>query len=202
MRYFNPRSPRGERHRRDICRRGTEIHFNPRSPRGERHGVLNWFQQLPGFQSTLPSRGATCRSRPKRIIYTIISIHAPLAGSDRNPSRDCLRNSISIHAPLAGSDGAAAYPDDRTAISIHAPLAGSDHEPQRTQIVYCEFQSTLPSRGATDQRAGGRKKTDHFNPRSPRGERRIKHSNSEKFSKFQSTLPSRGATDRMELPLK
>ena len=132
------------------------------------------------FQSTLPSRGATIR------IMEVCGSHT----------------AISIHAPLAGSDGAAAYPDDRTAISIHAPLAGSDHEPQRTQIVYCEFQSTLPSRGATDQRAGGRKKTDHFNPRSPRGERRIKHSNSEKLSKFQSTLPSRGATDRMELPLK
>ncbi len=103
------------------------------------------------FQSTLPSRGATdadtvCR-RPCHI-----SIHAPLAGSDPEPtflpreegdqfqstlpSRGATtyltcnpggRSHISIHAPLAGSDGVVGESVAmRQNISIHAPLAGSD----------------------------------------------------------------------------
>ena len=80
---------------------------------------------------------------------TIISIHAPLAGSDRVARNARADGRISIHAPLAGSDqnlkleadkvhrfqstppsrGATAAIADRdrySRISIHAPLAGSD----------------------------------------------------------------------------
>ena len=101
----------------------------------------------------------------------IISIHAPLAGSDQAHSLCRTARSISIHAPLAGSDerhgrGAADY-----RISIHAPLAGSDRGFMRMVGSFC-----------------------YFNPRSPRGERppveRIKFQG----FVFQSTLPSRGAT--------
>ena len=80
-RYFNPRSPHGER-RAEICaalidvlisihapRMGSDfvacasvrIHgdFNPRSPHGERL-ALSFFMDLPNlFQSTLPAWGAT-----------------------------------------------------------------------------------------------------------------------------------------------
>ena len=56
-------------------------YFNPRSPCGERLALR---QLRPGgavFQSTLPLRGATVV--PHRIaIHKLISIHAPLAGSD------------------------------------------------------------------------------------------------------------------------
>ena len=56
-------------------------YFNPRSPRGERpFGKLHPLRQ-PGFQSTLPSRGAT-RCAGGSPTGRIISIHAPLAGSD------------------------------------------------------------------------------------------------------------------------
>ena len=57
-RYFNPRSPQGER--RCICDGGKlPGDFNPRSPQGERRpGGLP--DALPDvFQSTLPARGAT-----------------------------------------------------------------------------------------------------------------------------------------------
>ena len=37
----------------------------------------------------------------------------------------------------------------RLSISIHAPLAGSDYKRLVTYILESEFQSTLPSRGAT-----------------------------------------------------
>ena len=101
--------------------------FNPRSPHRERLGDIVVMHSEDEFQSTLPSQGAT--------IYTvsinaasIISIHAPLTGSDfllfsaavainnfnpRSPHRERCQSTgedsravnISIHAPLTGSDG-------------------------------------------------------------------------------------------------
>ncbi|EFE93122.1 hypothetical protein GCWU000341_00201 [Oribacterium sp. oral taxon 078 str. F0262] len=57
---FNPRSPRGERLCPPKCSCKDLINFNPRSPRGERR------------QKNQHSDKIYC-----------ISIHAPLAGSDR-----------------------------------------------------------------------------------------------------------------------
>ena len=58
-----------------------ENNFNPRSPRGERLDVMIEAAVKQIFQSTLPSRGATW-SRCKFPRLEVISIHAPLAGSD------------------------------------------------------------------------------------------------------------------------
>ena len=79
--YFNPRSPHGERRRKNISSLNRKIisihaprtgsdsvlwgkdaakkHFNPRSPHGERHMQTEFFAWLEKFQSTLPARGAT-----------------------------------------------------------------------------------------------------------------------------------------------
>ena len=81
-RYFNPRSPRGERRQRFQLIRHWHDNFNPRSPRGERRAATLGLATSGGFQSTLPARGATIKrrswsSRPA------ISIHAPREGSDR-----------------------------------------------------------------------------------------------------------------------
>ena len=55
------------------------------------------------FQSTLPLRGVTlCTGQLDK--PTLISIHAPLAGSDSIDARGSADVIISIHAPLAGSD--------------------------------------------------------------------------------------------------
>ena len=79
-RYFNPRSPCGERrHQND--RDGRNGDFNPRSPCGERPGFSCIASAPSRFQSTLPLRGATF-SILHYINTAIISIHAPLAGSD------------------------------------------------------------------------------------------------------------------------
>ena len=56
--YFNPHSPRGERHRRVKVTVGKG-YFNPHSPRGERLGINVWDSNGHIFQSTLPARGAT-----------------------------------------------------------------------------------------------------------------------------------------------
>ena len=57
-------------------------------------------------------------------------------------------------------------------VSIHAPRAGRDKAPgTRVQVLF-EFQSTRPARGATDQRIEMLIEIS-FNPRAPRGARRL-----------------------------
>ena len=56
-------------------------HFNPRSPYGERPQWLHLLQSKGGFQSKLPLRGAT-RYGLRHKAAILISIHAPLTGSD------------------------------------------------------------------------------------------------------------------------
>ena len=80
-RDFNPRSPCGER---PISRWATPpctTNFNPRSPCGERRISLSASSDRVGFQSALPLRGAT-QQFCEYTICTVISIRAPLAGSD------------------------------------------------------------------------------------------------------------------------
>ncbi len=148
LRYFNPRSPCGERPGSSvqaIASDGISIHaphagsdgldcidqsgrsyFNPRSPCGERLFSLLGGKGCFPFQSTLPMRGATWQKR------------------------------VSHH---------------QDTISIHAPHAGSDHDHVRLPHKQARFQSTLPMRGATGicELHYGRKR--NFNPRSPCGER-------------------------------
>ena len=56
----------------------------------------------------------------------LISIHAPLVGSDLNPRGCPAPSGISIHAPLVGSDLKVPIELILGVISIHAPLVGSD----------------------------------------------------------------------------
>ena len=147
------------------------------------------------FQSTLPMRGATRRSRASGK-QDIISIHAPHAGSDQghhchkrdggnfNPRSPCgerpPRSTSSSGSatfqstlPMRGATRLH-YPASRLQrISIHAPHAGSDADGYVWLSVQLKFQSTLPMRGATLS-AGHR------------------HAGCQ----FQSTLPMRGATRR------
>ena len=215
-RNFNPRSPCGERRgvmletvlmylfQSTLPLRGATlsflhskkalIYFNPRSPCGERPFAGEQAKGRTLFQSTLPLRGATTED--------CIDIEMQL---------------ISIHAPLAGSDNKALYAWFNEGISIHAPLAGSD--PTLYQQAYDQylFQSTLPLRGATTAKQAGTEASEisihaplagsdldlsryfkiskfNFNPRSPCGERLDGDMFFQRLEPFQSTLPLRGAT--------
>ena len=101
-----------------------------------------------GFQSALPLRGAT-RLRMHQLLTSVISIRAPLAGSDVNGNGLVIvLSAISIRAPLAGSDFKRLLAELLLKISIRAPLAGSDmFSPYGFRAL--EFQSALPLRGAT-----------------------------------------------------
>ena len=191
---FNPRSPCGERPPGTCWRRSNGPNFNPRSPCGERHSGSPGRIRSSQFQSTLPLRGATMISsrsvsqshdfNPRSpcgerqfllvvvaIVQNLISIHAPLAGSDHAVQSSGVGGVISIHAPLAGSDTDFLLYLSHIRISIHAPLAGSDYD-------YINISTP----------------TGDFNPRSPCGERRYVDGKPLDVDKFQSTLPLRGAT--------
>ena len=58
-----------------------------------------------------------------------------------------------------------------SSISIHAPRVGSDFSRTISAASLLTFQSTLPVWGATRQGPEGLRSGNHFNPRSPCGER-------------------------------
>ncbi len=79
-----------------------------------------------------------------------ISIHAPLAGSDRYcHTRQLIVLRFQSTLPSRGATTGRDQREPAQHISIHAPLAGSDRNKMSNHVRILEFQSTLPSRGAT-----------------------------------------------------
>ena len=126
------------------------------------------------------------------------------------------RQSISIHAPREGSDSFLGVAFNKILeFQSTLPARGATYARARLMWIF-GFQSTLPARGATadaaymlhDQdisihapREGSDvltvvilPKISNFNPRSPRGERRLDCKHGFATAGFQSTLPARGAT--------
>ena len=101
-------------------------HFNPRSPRGERPVLTAEILPKISFQSTLPARGATFAQNFENN-QTLISIHAPREGSDAliGTMRAVLPN-FNPRSPRG----------ERLLSALFL-------------VIQCEFQSTLPARGAT-----------------------------------------------------
>ena len=170
------------------------------------------------FQSTLPLRGATRYPIARVRGVNDISIHTPLAGSDRGHRRTGHGPVISIHTPLAGSDQQSLNSDARMdyfnphspcgerptdsnlllsnyQISIHTPLAGSDSRCRPcTKSTARYFNPHSPCGERHPRNATSSSRTANFNPHSPCGERLTPKKNLQMLMKFQSTLPLRGAT--------
>ncbi len=168
-------------------------YFNPRSPRGERPFANHLTTLLMGFQSTLPARGATCQCQLEAAFFVFQSTlpargathiagafvtmarrfqsTLPARGATRRPPAQPRHRCISIHAPREGSDAGVSPRRSGEMISIHAPREGSD-------ALIADVCSETP----------------YFNPRSPRGERPSVRSTVLNMRRFQSTLPARGAT--------
>ena len=196
--YFNPRSPDGERPdtlsnfpfssifqstlpgwgatRVSMWCRSCRTNFNPRSPDGERHFTACAASLRSRFQSTLPGWGATIRGL-QHFIPLEISIHAPRMGSDAAVGSVCPGFlGISIHAPRMGSDGRTRRPHPRNQlISIHAPRMGSDNASIKDVTSEYNFNPRSPDgeRLSSFRRHG---RTIYFNPRSPDGERLCRRS--------------------------
>ena len=191
--YFNPRSPQGERHKRDSQKSGV-LNFNPRSPQGERLHQFRWIIFGFQFQSTLPAGGATRIFQ--RLLQTIYNFNPRSPQGERRLMPNCAAATlvISIHAPRRGSDNADVEFRIRPIISIHAPRRGSDGYEKQLDKLLEIFQSTLPAGGATSRHSNITRSPLYFNPRSPQGERQRAATFDKHQSVFQSTLPAGGAT--------
>ncbi len=123
-RYFNPRSPCGERQVFAVAVPFT-VYFNPRSPCGERRADGAKASVGFQFQSTLPVWGATNDNRPgfRRMLFQST---LPAWGATVRTNIDICHSAISIHAPRVGSDAGLLAAFDCIGISIHAPRVGSD----------------------------------------------------------------------------
>ena len=172
-RYFNPRSPWGER-RLLLPMCIFPSYFNPRSPWGERQSAATYRFMAVLFQSTLPVGGATIcgifmplafadfnprspwgerrsRSRPtsdRKLFQSTL----PVGGATDQFARVQARMAISIHAPRGGSDQVNKNFNLPIDISIHAPRGGSDVSFSADSPFSMQFQSTLPVGGATGNR--------------------------------------------------
>ena len=174
-------------------RKRRKRYFNPRSPHGERHPqTLMDFTPVP-FQSTLPARGAT-NGISRYSMPLLISIHAPRTGSDgtdaASVAQDCHFNPRSPHGErraLFVQKGGVGHFNPR---SPHGErLGGPPAQPHQDG----QFQSTLPARGATD-REQERAKTLIFQSTLPARGATVVKVRVRLIEPFQSTLPARGAT--------
>ena len=194
-RNFNPRSPCGERPSTLPVLSSQCGNFNPRSPCGERPGKILTSLFLSWYFNPRSPCGERLPQTPGAAGTAVISIHAPLAGSDLPrmlPTGTLMVFQSTL--PLRGATNGQWLCTQCHQISIHAPLAGSDppHCPPNTH-------------------------KQNFNPRSPCGERHVDETagctcilisihaplaGSDlilkcrilKINGFQSTLPLRGAT--------
>ena len=88
----------------------------------------------------------------------------------------------------------------RKQISIHAPRVGSDFRPCGDQRLSGDFNPRSPRGERRISRTSARWSTN-FNPRSPRGERQATARMSVRSFIFQSTLPAWGATPQVSTRL-
>ena len=172
MSCFNPRSPHGERRKKDLRGDPGSV-VSTHAPRtGSDAPCACRVRVQIGFQPTLPARGATRAAEFGR--------GADRGFNPRSPHGERLDTSVervsdSMFQPTLPARGATTQQraeQRHILVSTHAPRTGSD----------CGAES-----------AGGG--CAGFNPRSPHGERlRCKPAPS-RIGVFQPTLPARGATD-------
>ena len=191
--YFNPRPLAGS----DLCkaceaRRAAD--FNPRPLAGERPRPPSNGLWTANFNPR-PLAGATrdfprARARHGISIHTLDRVFDVRAGQTWR----LLSRHISIHAPLAGSD--------RHTPARQHDLYNFNPRPPRGERRYTsrgcskppEYFNPRPPRGERPPSVGRLSGGSDFNPRPPRGERPRPGGHEGRKEKFQSTPPSRGAT--------
>ena len=150
-RNFNPRPPRGGR-RALAWSACADLDFNPRPPRGGRRRWFSFLCMGPLHFNPRPPRG----------------------GRPRGAFPDMTPEPISIHALLAEGDADA---EDQSAERKEFQSTPSSRratgKTNALQLSDALFQSTPSSRRATHRRASANSGTAYFNPRPPRGGRRL-----------------------------
>ncbi len=212
---FNPRLPRGRRRR---LRRGPRCEyrsFNPRLPRGRRPAGGGDGPGGGGFNPRLPrGRRRTVRAMPPTTKG--FNPRLPRGRRRAGPLLNLQARAVSIRASRAGGDGHGGPPGER--LQSFNPRLPRGRRPTRAHeyVFLLSFQSAPPAREAT--RAGyviarpfpfqsappAREATVReppsldrqrgFNPRLPRGRRRVEASIVTPATVFQSAPPAREAT--------
>ena len=127
----------------------TIRYFNPRSPRGERRETLYRYKYHKIFQSTLPARGAT---RLNQFFFRcgIFQSTLPARGATMRANDSCTQKKyFNPRSPRGERLVRKSTLTGGGEISIHAPREGSDAPTRNGPAANVEFQSTLPARGAT-----------------------------------------------------
>ena len=146
-RYFNPRSPHGERPPQ-LGGITMTTDFNPRSPHGER-----------------PNR------KMKGVLTMAISTHAPRTGSDRRHGTPRLtRADFNPRSPHGERPATLTTASSPTAFQPTLPARGATHctDGLTPQGIHFNPRSPHGERQATKS---SRAQPGNFNPRSPHGER-------------------------------
>ena len=170
-RYFNPRPPRGGRHRRVATRKCCTVNFNPRPPRGGRRGALFW-----------------------RMVKSDISIHAPREGGDvRWQTSSTSRFLFQSTPPARGATYVGKHHQPADFYFNPRPPRGGRPNSQLDADMFANF-NPRPPRGGRRPAHTLSKNYKHFNPRPPRGGRLRDNTHFVVNRKFQSTPPARGAT--------
>ena len=125
------------------------FYFNPRAPRGARHRRRYQGGGTSKFQSTCPARGTTISNINLIDGHNNFNPRAPRGARPSLYLRIVTPPVISIHVPREGHDE-----DDRVrffaaGISIHVPREGHDPSMVWTPPRPLQFQSTCPARGTT-----------------------------------------------------
>ena len=175
------------------------------------------------FQSTCPARGTTRRCIKLRHLRILFQSTCPARGTTTLESRIAAATEISIHVPREGHDEYLSTVFLYNFISIHVPREGHDLQQKCALVLSPLFQSTCPARGTTRLLLFFAHKRSYFNPRAPRGARRLipalhmsfsRHFNpraprgarheplrgQHRLDEFQSTCPARGTTFAMMQP--
>ena len=169
-------------------KKSAQTNFNPRSPHGERRLQISVRVFALKFQSTLPARGATLSST-KRVASISFQSTLPARGATRGGFlRRCLVT-ISIHAPRTGSDETPEEIGAGEIISIHAPRTGSDRNAGGNRCRRNHFNPRSPHGERQYQRPSSLRTSGYFNPRSPHGERPFSCPSARAYSNFNPRSP-------------
>ena len=147
------------------------FYFNPRSPHRERQVQSLFAATNLLFQSPLPSQGATSAVKKSYMIISNFNPRSPHRERPAAASSVISTIMISIHAPLTGSDTL------RHSLEAMEHIFQSTLPSQGATVRsasfahFTTFQSTLPSQGATLRVITVDTLIVNFNPRSPHRER-------------------------------
>ena len=178
-------------------------YFNPRSPDGERRFARECRSQTFLFQSTLPGWGATHLVGYLRFLL-YISIHAPRMGSDTGVYRvtPVRWTYFNPRSPDGERQNSKRYNIMQKNFNPRSPDGERPHSDHRILLARDNFNPRSPDGERLCGTMNTPSKKQDFNPRSPDGERQTQLYLTTTTHTFQSTLPGWGATCGKKITLQ